>query len=50
MPSGQKCYECAVAAVDAGVQVKKGIPQEVPDEGAGDKRRGRAAWRGEGSN
>jgi hypothetical protein len=44
MPPGQKCYECAVAAVDAWRQAKKGIPQETLDEDAGSKR-GKGAWR-----
>jgi hypothetical protein len=47
MPPGQKCYECAVKAVDTWVQAKKGIPQVPLDEDAGSKRRGRADWRGE---
>jgi hypothetical protein len=45
MPPGQKCYECAVAAVDAWRQAKKGIPQEPLDDEARTKRRGRTAWR-----
>lgn len=45
MPPGQKCYECAVAAVDAWAQAKKGVPQE-PDDDAESKRRGKVAWRG----
>lgn len=45
MPPGQKCYECAVAAVDAWAQAKKGVPQEPAADDAESQRRGRAAWR-----